>query len=316
MYNILLNFISFMVILFFFVYIIFNIQSLKSKLMVKYCYLIIFIYLIISTYQFLNNSLKYGKYVAFQQRFWKIAYLSFWLIELFLFFLLTYFTFISPSETFYVLDSRKNFYIFNFFSYTFSWSTLLLVSVAFFFFWFSHVKYKKYYNFVCVYSIICFVFLNIYFFTEFLKFYYVVQHFKYKIQNFIDINTPKNNFSYLNTNYLYYYKKSIWIYKARTQHFFIMLLVLVKFWHIFFVYLFFLFYYKELANQKNLNHDIFSYNMQNFAFLIFFNFYTYVLMFKKYMYFLVIIDYVKRIFLINYSLVKSEITILIYIFTL
>lgn len=305
--NRIFNFIIIFIVIIFFWFVFHNLNSVKYRTLLKSIFLIFLIYTLLSSYQFLQNSVKFGKYTSFNQRFWKITYLCFWLIEFFLFFLFTYLTLISPNETFYVLDSRKNFFIFHGFSYNFYLNSIFIASISFFFYWSSNAKYQAKYTYIYIFSIITFLLTFIYFFIEFLKFYYIIFYYKYKIFNVVESNTLNKDMKYYKTNYMYTFKKNIWIYKCRTQHFFILLLMLLKFWHIFFVYVFFLFYYRKLANEKIVSHDILSYNMQNFSFLLFFNMYYYILYFKKYLYVFVIIRYLRHIYYINCSLIFKEI---------
>lgn len=85
------------------------------------------LYWLWSVFLFLFKKERYGRFTTFAQRFWKRSFYLFWLLELFLFSFYIYLYFIAPSEVMYIFDER----ILLLPAYTFqSWQIFLSTSLV------------------------------------------------------------------------------------------------------------------------------------------------------------------------------------------
>lgn len=279
-------------LIFFFLFFFFlkylKINFLKHTL--KYLYLLSMIYSLITTFVFLSNSIKNGKYTSFNQRFWKISFIAFWLIEFFLFFLFTYLTLIAPNESIISLDELKNFFVFRGSIFFFYISMLCIVFVFQSNVILMNKKHSLRKKFIHFLMFLSFFVLVILIYLEFLKFFYIVNHFKYKkisIDWFFN-DLRKKRYSRIKkmklSKLIFFSKKNSYVFKNRTQNFFIYLLVILKFWHVMFVFLLYLFLINKYKNDGILSYDLLSVNYQNVIYLLFFNFYFFLIFFKKYLY--------------------------------
>lgn len=276
----LLFFCSFIIFSVFGYFVFKNVHLNSTKLLIKYFYLVIFIYLAYSTFVFLSNSNKII-YNSYNQRFYKRSFMLFWTVEFFLFFIFTYLTLISPAESNIVLDSTRlifyrkdNFYFFSLQLIFLAFMTVVTNIIIYL----NNSKQKIYINFLLLITFFTFF---IFFYIELIKFYYSISFFKYKGKE----KRRSKFLKYKNLFLIYNIKNTSYINKMRTQNFFLLILNILKFWHIVFIYLFYLFNIAKVNKNTNISYDILSAIHYNYIYLMFFHFYCYLIFFKTFFYY-------------------------------
>lgn len=240
----------------------------------KYCVVLMLVYFLLSMFIFLKNSYKYNRYTSSIQRFWKRSYILFWLIEFFLFIFFFYILLTHFKESNYFLD-WKTLMFFNYSISCFFFNQLFLIIgmiiINYFILYF--FKFKN--NYVSILFLILNVLLLMFFYNEFLKFIYVVNYYYYFYKSKKLLIKKTVTFSF---------KNDFLLLKTRTNNHYLNLIILIKFWHIVFIYLFYIFVVNSHLS-KNLSYDNISSNLQNFIFLLVFHITLYVFFIKSYLVF-------------------------------
>lgn len=215
-----------------------------------------FLYWLLSGFVFFVKKYQFGKYTTVIQRFWRRTYILFWLIELSLFGIYLYLTINSSQESFYMLDQIQVFktHLFSwrlFFFKLFPITLLLLLSYLFL------LTLK--WNVLNKHLLWLFVITVILIYTVWVEFY----------QFFHVINF------YGNFNWIYDLEEKIWSLelegrKTRTVNHYIMLMSILKFWHIVFIFGFWVFFVLRSLELGRVRYPIFSANLQNFIILYLF----------------------------------------------
>lgn len=237
----------------------------------KYFILSILLYTLSSTFVFLRNSYKYGKYTSQVQRFWKRSYILFWLIEIFLFIFFSYLLLTHFTESTYFLDLRPLMYSVYILNNYWVLQTILIFIII-------------YVNYLCILFLkdnnytsinLIFILINsislILLYNEFYKFFYTV--------NYYYSNSKVLNVIFKKYLYMGYYGSDI-IIKTRTMYHYLGLIIFLKFWHLIFIYFFYLFMCGKVEFRE-MSYDMLSSNLQNFIFFFFFNFMVFLFLFKN-----------------------------------
>jgi len=287
--------------------------------LLKYSYkqvVIIFIfYFFITTYFHFSKTYFINKYTTQTQRFWKRTFGAFWVLEFTLFFIYMFLLLISPSElpmhainykeiiTSVNIIKNSNYHIIFLL-------VLMLINII-------YIKKKNNFHIISILVfIVNFMYLYIIYF-EFLKFYYVAGWGAH--QTYSTVKMSINNFEYINlntdivnSNKNIYFKTPASVINSwteqisekqwlRTFRHFIYILLILKFWHVFLIYLYFVFSTVKFIETNYWSFDTISSNYQNAIYLIWFYIFSYVLVLKKKIYFLIIIVYKTMHVHINYT---------------
>jgi hypothetical protein len=267
---------------FFFIIIIFIKIIYRNIILIKYfnklSILLIFIYFVISTFLFLNKNYNFGKYTSSINRFWKRSYIIFWLLEFFVFFLFLALLLFHYSESTYSLDLKnlldKKILLNNFNFYVFFITSYIIYNLYLILF-FIKVKNSTYINLVLyILNIFIFIFLL----YEFTKFYYTVNYY---FNFFKKTNTvvKKKYFNFI-------YKNGSVFTKTRTIKQYTNLIILLKFWHVFFIIINYFFLINSVVFKKKITYNNISVLLTNFIILYIFNMVTFFYNFKLIFFFL------------------------------
>jgi hypothetical protein len=215
-----------------------------------------FSYWLLSGFVFFVKKYQFGKFTSAIQRFWRRSYILFWLIEFSLFSVYLYLTFNANQESFYMFDQVQTFK-----THLFSWRvflfklfplTLLLIVGYLFLLTIRWNILSKHTLWLIALSVV----LTYIVWVEFYQFFHVI------------------NF-YGNFNWTYDVDERLWSLeleprKTRTVNHYVMLLLILKFWHIVFIFGFWIFFVLRSLEIGRIRYPMLSANLQNFIILYLF----------------------------------------------
>lgn len=227
-----------------------------NKVMFTWIGIIMLLYWLVSGFVFFFKKYQFGKYTTAIQRFWRRSYILFWLIEGGVFLVFLFLTINASQESFYMFD-QINIFKTHLYSWRFFFikifplvlliliTYLLLVSLK----WNIFSKHT-------LWLLILTLFLTYTVWLEFYQFYHVL------------------NF-YGNLNWIYDVDDHSWSLeleprRTRIVNHYIMLLFILKFWHIIFIYGFWIFFVLRCWETKRIRYPLLSANFQNFIILYMF----------------------------------------------
>lgn len=258
------------------------------------------IYWLTSIFTYLFKKSQYGIFNRIIQRFWKRALGLFWMLELSLFFIYLFLAIISPQEVPYMLDNNQ--LIFNvsnnlkpFFINVFYALILILTANV-------HLLLHKYNSLKIILNALIFLFLIRMVFDDFIQFY--------------AINNFYNSFNWMHSRSELpkpiiksepYFLKTLGVWeleqaelKTRTIFHYFYLLIFLKLWHTIFIIACFIFLENASIRSNNTSFNIIAANIQNFYFLMFFNYILKISLLKAYLSYLG--TFVFYWFFVNYNL--------------
>lgn len=230
-------------------------------------------YWLISGFVFFIKKYQYGKFTSAIQRFWKRSYILFWLLETCLLLVFVYLTFTASQESFYMFDQIQ---IYK--THLFSWRLFLLknipviILISLGYFLLLTLKWNTFSKHSIWLLVITFL-LTYVIWIEFYQFYHVV------------------NF-YGNLNWVYDFDDKVWnleleARRTRIVNNYVMLLLILRFWHLIFVYIFWLFFVLRGCEIKRLRYPLLAANFQNLIILYIMNWITmypwFKMAFRKYL---------------------------------
>lgn len=213
-------------------------------------------YWLLSGFVFFIKKYQFSKFTSAIQRFWRRSYILFWLIEFSLFSVFFYLTLNANNESWYMYDQLQVFK-----TGFFSWRSflpriypliglmvvgyILLISLKWNLFS-KHLMWLGLLTLILLYVVWC----------EFYQFFHVV------------------NF-YGNFNWMFDGDEKIWSLelenrKTRTINHYIMLMIMLKFWHIVFIFIIWVFFLLRCFEVGRVRYPLFSANIQNFLILYLF----------------------------------------------
>lgn len=231
---------------------IFRILPFNKVIFSWFAFFMIF-YWIVSGFVFFFKKYQYGKYTSALQRFWRRSYILFWLLESSLLIVFIYLTFVASQEAFYMFDEIQ-IYKTHLFSWRFFFLKIfplvLLLNLAYFFLltlkWGVFSKHS--------YWLLLFtVGLTYIVWLEFYQFFHII------------------NF-YGNATWNYDFEEKFWnleieARRTRIVNHYIMWLLILKFWHLLFVYVFWIFFVLRNFEKVQIKYPLFSANHQNLIIL-------------------------------------------------
>lgn len=227
-----------------------------NKLMLGWICIIMFVYWLISGFVFFFKKYQFGKYTTSVQRFWRRSYILFWMIEGGTFLVFLFFTINSSQESFYMFDQISVYK-----THLYSWKLFLLkifpliILIISTYLLIISIKWNLFNKHSIILLILTF-FLTYIVWLEFYQFFHVV------------------NF-YGNLNWIYDIDDHTWILeleprRTRIVNHYVMLLFILKFWHIVFIYGFWIFFILRCWETKRIRYPLLSANFQNFIILYIF----------------------------------------------
>lgn len=224
-----------------------------NKVVIGWVILFMMFYWLISGFVFFFKKYQFGKYTSAIQRFWKRSYILFWLLETCLLMVFVYLTFVASQESFYMFDQIQ---IYK--THLFSWRlfflkiipvVILVVACYFLLLMLKWNTFSKY----SILLLICTAFLTYVIWIEFYQFYHIV------------------NF-YGNLNWVFDLDERLWNLeleprRTRMVNNYVMWLLILKFWHLLFVYIFWLFFTLRCWEIKRTRYPLLAANYQNLIIL-------------------------------------------------
>lgn len=223
------------------------------KISFQWLAIVMFLYWLMSGFSFFLKKYKTSKFTTVIQRFWRRSYILFWLIETSVFVTFLYLTINSSQEPFYMFDQVKFFK-----THLFSWRYFLLkiIFIALLIVLSSFCLLNLKWNIFSKQSTIFFfitLFLTYIVWIEFYQFIHVINFYGYLIWNFDSDDR-------------------IWVLdvefrRTRLVNNYVALCLLAKFWHLIFIYVFWVFFIIRSNEFKRYRYPFLSSNLQNFIIL-------------------------------------------------
>jgi len=227
-----------------------------NKIIFSWIGIIMFCYWLISGFVFFIKKYQFGKYTSAIQRFWRRSYILFWLIEAATFSVFLFLTINASQESFYMFD-QISFYKTHLYSWKFFLLKLFPIVILILLTYFMLVSLKWNLFSKNIFFIVFITFNLTY--IVWLEFYQFIH-----ILNF-----------YGNFNWIYDLDEHIWNLeleprRTRIVNHYIMLLFILKFWHIVFIYGFWIFFILRSLEINRIRYPLLAANFQNFIILYIF----------------------------------------------
>lgn len=227
-----------------------------NKIMFSWISILMFSYWLLSGFVFFFKKYQFGKYTTSIQRFWRRSYILFWLLEGATFSVFLFLTINSSQESFYMFDQinifKTHLYSWKFFFLKIFPLVLLIVSTYLLMVSLKWNLFSKH----SIWLLFLTFFLTYTVWLEFYQFYHVL------------------NF-YGNLNWIYDIDDHSWFLeqdprRTRIVNHYINLLFILKFWHIVFIYGFWIFFVLRCWETKRIRYPLLAANYQNFIILYIF----------------------------------------------
>lgn len=254
-------------------------------------------YWVVSIFVYLYKKGQYGVFTRIIQRFWKRALWLFWLLELFLFCIYLFLAVISPQEVAYMLDNSQlmvdpTSHIKSFFTNTLNALIIILLLNA-------QLLLHKYNTWRQLVNATITALLLKAATEDFLQFFAVNSFYSGYSWNHTHLDATTPNAAVYRVAELGVWEQEVVELKTRTAAHYTYLLVFLKLWHTVFILTVFIF----LDNVTNRTHggsyNTLAANLQNFYFLMFFNYILKIALVKHYLGYLG--TYVFYWFFVNYN---------------
>lgn len=240
-----------------FVCIIYYLSYLKALMFNKIIFIwflvIMFLYWLVSGFVFFFKKYQFSKFTSVIQRFWKRSYIIFWCIESGVFLIFFYLTLNASEEPLYAYDQMKLYK-----EHLFSWRMFilklipLLTLIALGYYLKNLLKWNVFNKQVIFVLIITLILLYIVW-LEFYQFYHII--------------------NYYNTyNWKFVEKNSSWLLdkelkRTRIANNYVTICLLAKFWHLIFIFIFWVFFLLRINETTRIRYFLLSANLQNFIIL-------------------------------------------------
>lgn len=224
-----------------------------NKLAMEILLIGMFVYWLMSGFVFFIKKYQYSKFTTVIQRFWKRSYALFWMLETFVFLIFFYCTMNASEEPVYMYDQMKLYK-----THLFSWRWFLIKLVPC-----VALILLTYY---VILSLRWGVFLkqNVWVFVITLVLIYVVW---LEFYQFFHIINWYNNFVWV-----YDYDEFLWTLeiegrRTRLANNYSALCLMAKFWHLIFIFVFWLFFILRINEIGRVRYILLGANFQNFIIL-------------------------------------------------
>ena len=266
-------------------------------------------YWLVSIFIYLFKKGRHSTFTRIIQRFWKRALYLFWLLEVGLFCIYLFLTIISPQEVSYMLDNQQLFFSYNnnlkaFFESLLRAIIIILLANL-------YLLSYKYNTFRAPIVLALTLLLVLALFDDFVQFYSINQHYSNYNWNHAALEIEYD--STLKSRYLGVWEQELAELKLRPYIHYLYLLVFLKLWHTLFIVYTFLMLENIRLYTGITSFNILSANLQNFYFLLFFNFILKISFLKSYfnylggfVYYWFFVNYNSYDFSHFYSLFKAD----------
>lgn len=224
-----------------------------NKIIFEWILIIMFLYWLMSGFVFFIKKYQYSKFTSVIQRFWKRTYILFWLIESGVFATFFYLTLNASEEPTYMYDQLKLYK-----THLFSWRWFLIKLIPMLSLiiigYFTQLSLK--WNLFSKQSSLLLLLTLIIVYLVWLEFY----------QFFHVINF------YGNLVWVYDYDEFLWnleleFRRTRLSNNYVAVCLMAKFWHLVFIFVFWVFFILRVNEIKRVRYPLFTANLQNFIIL-------------------------------------------------
>jgi hypothetical protein len=239
--------------LFVFYFLIYSRLLPFSKVLFEWFLISMFLYWLFSGFVFFVKKYQFSKFTSVIQRFWKRSYILFWIIESGFFVTFFYLTLNASEEPVYMYDQMKLYKM-----HLFSWRlfipklVLLIILLIVGYYYLFTLKWSYFNKQSYILIVITLVLLYL-FWLEFYQFFHIISF-------------------YSNLNWVFDYDEFIWnleleFRRTRLANNYVTLCLLAKFWHLVFIFLFWVFFLLRSNEIGRVRYFFFSANLQNFLIL-------------------------------------------------
>ncbi len=224
-----------------------------SKVIFEWMLLIMFFYWLMSGFVFFIKKYQYSKFTSVLQRFWKRTYIIFWCIESGVFLVFFYLTFNASEEPIYMYDQIKLFK-----THLFSWRLFLLKLIPVIsliilgYFLLLNLKWTNFSKQAPLLIILTLLLIYI-FWLEFYQFFHIISY-------------------YGNLTWSFDSEEFLWnldseFKRTRIVNNTLTLCLIAKFWHLVFIFIFWIFFLLRVNEIGRIRYPLLSANLQNFIIL-------------------------------------------------
>lgn len=224
-----------------------------SKVLFEWFLIAMFTYWLLSGFVFFIKKYQYSKYTSSIQRFWKRSFILFWVIEGYLFAVFFYCALISPEEPVFMYDQMKLYK-----THLFSWRAFILkiIPVISMIILTYYLQLSIKWSLFNKQSIVVLTVTLLMVYTVWLEFYQF-----FHIVNF-----------YGNLNWVFDYDEFLWnleleFRRTRLSNNFTAVCLIAKFWHLIFVFIFWVFFVLRLNEIGRIRYPLLAANYQNLVIL-------------------------------------------------
>lgn len=223
------------------------------KIVAQWFFIIMFGYWLISGFVFFSKKYKFGKFTSSIQRFWRRSFIIFWLIESCLFIVFLYLLFNASQEPVFAYDliqlKKMRLFSWRFFLLKI-FPVVLLIIVTYILI--LCIKWNVYSKYLFMLGYITFL-LTYVFWVEFYQFFYIINWYNEIIWLFDQEDRT-------------WYAENL-SKRARIVNHYVTICTIAKFWHIVFIYIFWIFFLLRSLENKNISYVLLTANFQNFIIL-------------------------------------------------
>lgn len=214
-------------------------------------------YWLISGFVFFTKKYKFGKFTSAIQRFWRRSFILFWVIESSLFVVFLYLAFNASQEVPYAFDisqlDKSRLYSWKHFIFK-SYFVFLIIILSYI----TLISIKwNIFSKTALYLLSITAILTYVVWLEFYQFFYIINWYG-EATWFFDIEDKL------------WYSESVYK-RTRIINHYITICTIAKFWHIIFIYIYWVFFLLRALEAKHVNYVLFSTNLQNFIILYIMN---------------------------------------------
>lgn len=224
-----------------------------SKLVFEWLLVVMFVYWLMTGFVFFIKKYQYSKFTSVIQRFWKRSYILFWLIESGIFMCFFYLTLNASEEPTYMYDQMK---LYKFHLFSWRWFLIKLIPVIVLILVTYYLQLSLKWNIFNKQSVIYLLITCLLIYIVWLEFYQF-----FHIISF-----------YGNLNWVYDSEELLWNLeiegrRTRLVNNYIAVCLMAKFWHLVFIFVFWVFFLLRINEIQRIRYPLLSANYQNFIIL-------------------------------------------------
>lgn len=224
-----------------------------NKVLFEWFLVAMFAYWLLSGFVFFIKKYQFSKFTSVIQRFWKRSFILFWVLETFLFLIYFYLTLNASEEPVYMYDQLK-LYKTHFFSWRiFIIKIIPVISLIILSYYLQMSLKWSLFNKQSLLVLLITVILVYVVWLEFYQFYHIISF-------------------YGNLNWIFDYDEYLWnleleFRRTRIVNNYISVCLIAKFWHLIFIFIFWVFFVLRVNEISRIRYPLLSANYQNFIIL-------------------------------------------------